>query len=133
MLRKWGDSVRPIKGVGYKYEVSMKTLNEGRPYNIDFRTDKNLTEAQIGAVLESLCDVEMSKIKRVTEYKIPDVDQVYNGIMMTLRTKLGGIWTRRNKVYLPRVKPTKSKKDVEDALKILYGSDLEITSFQERL
>lgn len=126
--------VDTLKTLGYKYEVSMKSPEEMRSFNIDFVLDNKIDPSVLKTHLESFLDVKVSKVKEVTEWHIPDIEKDTRGVSLVGRYKIDGQYVRSNKMYLPRLKPTiNSKLELQGKLQTIFGPYFEIMAYVEKL
>ena len=119
---------------GYRKEFTMKSPIQKRYYNLNCTLPQNTDLEVIASTLEDLCDVDVTKAKDVTEWRITtDSEPAVRDVSLVVSYELGGMRLRQPKMFLPRVKSQHSRDDILIRLKNIFGDSVIIESFQERL
>jgi hypothetical protein len=114
-------------------EISMISNNDRRNFNLELVVDVDQSNSEIRSVIETMCDVKVTKIKRVTKFNVPDTDTSNRGITFNAQNIVDGNPVMSTKLFLPRVRRNYSIKAVEFELKKICGNKFTITGSQERI
>lgn len=113
-----------------RFEVSMKSPKEKRSINVGFLSD-TATDLKIKTFFNSLCDIEISKIKKCTVFQTSEVLGVvsqadFRDVYLTVSYIFNGKNIATNKFYLPRVPKAVQYDDILLQVKELFGQDAQI-------
>ncbi len=116
-----------------RWEISVKSRVEKKAMNMGFLSDKiGLTKLDIKNFYQTLCDVEVHKVKDVDVYQTTEIEGVYinadyRDVYLNLSYMFNGEMIAVNKFYLPRVPKLVGLDQVQPELVKLFGSTVKIT------
>lgn len=116
-----------------RWEISLKSKVEKKSMNTGFLSDKiGINKLDIKRFYETLCDVEVHKVKDVDVYKTTEIEGVYTNadfrdVYLNLSYQFNGENINVNKFYLPRVPKRVGLEQVKTELIKLFGSDVKVT------